>query len=116
MTAFKPDRQRRDVFGETTVERGLPRGVLAVPRLDHVPHDALVHRLRIEARAGDRLAHYQCAEFSGFKALQRAEKFSGRGADGRDDDAFSHAQVRSPGACRCAGRRSWRGARRVNGA
>ena len=50
------DRQRGDVLIEAAVEGGLPRGVLAGASLNHVAHDALVDRVRIDAGAPDGLA------------------------------------------------------------
>ncbi len=82
------DRQSRDVSREPAVERRLPRGVLAVARLDDVAHDALVDGRRIDAGARDRLAHDQRAELGGLEIFQGAEELAGGGADGGDDDAF----------------------------
>ena len=71
------DRQGGDVIVEPAVERGLPRGILTVPRLDDVAHDALIDARRIDPGARDGLAHGQRAKFGGCEVFQGAEKLSG---------------------------------------
>ena len=56
------DREGGDAVVEAAVERGLPRGVLPVARLDDVPHDALVHEGRVDARARHGFADHTRAE------------------------------------------------------
>jgi hypothetical protein len=75
---------------EPAVQRRLSRRVLAVPCLDDVAHDALVDECRIDPGAGDRLAYHHRPELGRRELLQRAEELSGGGANGGNDDAFTH--------------------------
>ena len=87
------DRHRGDAVVEAAVERRLPGGVLAVARLQHVAHDALVDEPRFDAGARHGFPHHQGAECGGREVLQGTEELAGRGSDGRDDDGLADLHV-----------------------
>jgi hypothetical protein len=84
------DRQRRDVVGQSAVERRLARGVLAVACLDDVAHEAFVHARRIDAGASNGFAHGHGTELGSGEVLQGAEKPARGGPDGGEDDSVVH--------------------------
>ncbi len=84
------DGEGGDALVQAAVERGLTSGILTVPRLEDVAHDALVHDRGIDPGAHHRLTHDMSAELSGLEVFQRAEKFPRRGSCGGDDNAVVH--------------------------
>ena len=74
------------MVAQSPVQRRLTSRILPVPGLNHVPHDAFVHDVGIDARASDRFADDEGSELGRREWLQRSEKLAGRRANGGDDD------------------------------
>ena len=78
------------MIGQTAAQRRLSRGVLAQPGRDDIAHDAFVHDCGIEAGAADGLGDHERAELGRSERFERAQELACRGADGADDDGFTH--------------------------
>ena len=107
ITAFRPEPQtlftvtRRHRLGQPGLDRGLPRGVHAEPRLQDAAEHDLVHLVRPARRRGaTRLAHGDRAQLDRGDVLEgAAERPDGRAAAGEDDgvvvahDAAHHVRI-----------------------
>ena len=98
-TADLVHRPRRDLHGDTGLDGGLTRGVLAQPRLKDVAHDDFFHHAGIHATPGKGRADDHGPQLDGRDRGERTAETAQRGTGCAYDDHFTHNDS-CPAQCR----------------
>ena len=98
-TADLVHRPRRDLHGDTGLDGGLTRGVLAQPRLKDVAHDDFFHHAGIHATPGKGRADGHGPQLDGRDGGERTAETAQRGTGRAYDDHFTHNDS-CPAQCR----------------
>src|SRR5262249_37692608 len=89
------DRLRRDLAGDPGLDLGLPRGDLALARLEHLAVDDALHLVGVDLGALESLRDRRAAEIGGIEGRETAAHLPEWGSGRGEDDRLRHLRLSS---------------------